>query len=92
MAYAVSSNTLILFGVAVLLFFVGFAIHEPIMQSLASRYPKAHQKVQHLVFLPRLDMWEAHLVEPVAGGSMTKLGFLASQSLLRSCVLYGHCY
>ncbi|MCH5322851.1 MAG: MFS transporter [Helicobacter sp.] len=28
----------------VLVFFIGFSIHEPIMQSLASRYCKAHQK------------------------------------------------
>lgn len=33
-----------IFIVGVLLFFVGFSAHEPIMQSLASRYAKAHQK------------------------------------------------
>ncbi|TLD85626.1 MFS transporter [Helicobacter sp. MIT 05-5294] len=32
------------FIAGVLVFFVGFSIHEPIMQSLASRYCKAHQK------------------------------------------------
>lgn len=44
MAFATKQHSLALFGCGVLVFFVGFAIHEPIMQSLASRYPKAHQK------------------------------------------------
>lgn len=32
------------FIVGILVFFIGFSVHEPIMQSLASRYCKAHQK------------------------------------------------
>jgi len=28
----------------VMLFFIGFSMHEPIMQSLAAKYAKAHQK------------------------------------------------
>lgn len=32
------------FIVGVLVFFIGFSVHEPIMQSLASRYCKAHLK------------------------------------------------
>lgn len=44
MALALPQNSLLLFALGVLIFFVGFAMHEPIMQSLASRYPKAHQK------------------------------------------------
>ncbi|MBX7491057.1 MFS transporter [Helicobacter turcicus] len=36
------SRAVFIFGV--LVFFVGFSIHEPIMQSLASRYCKAYQK------------------------------------------------
>ncbi|MCX2717272.1 MFS transporter [Helicobacter sp. MIT 21-1697] len=44
MAFSIPQNSLILFASGVLIFFIGFAIHEPIMQSLASRYPKAHQK------------------------------------------------
>ncbi len=32
------------FVAGVLVFFIGFSVHEPIMQSLASRYCKAHQK------------------------------------------------
>ncbi|WP_300955767.1 MFS transporter, partial [Helicobacter rodentium] len=38
------SQSQIVFILGVLVFFVGFSIHEPIMQSLASRYCKAHQK------------------------------------------------
>lgn len=44
MAFAIFQHTLILFSIGVFIFFIGFAIHEPIAQSLASRYPKAHQK------------------------------------------------
>ncbi|RDU60427.1 MFS transporter [Helicobacter marmotae] len=44
MAYAFKNHILFCFCFAALVFFIGFAIHEPIMQSLASRYPKAHQK------------------------------------------------
>ncbi|MGP1580085.1 MAG: MFS transporter [Wolinella sp.] len=39
----VSSNEAV-FITGVMLFFIGFSAHEPIMQSLASRYAKAHQK------------------------------------------------
>ncbi|MDE7174291.1 MAG: efflux RND transporter permease subunit, partial [Helicobacter sp.] len=35
---------LALLGLGGVLFFVGFCFHEPILQSLASRYCKAHQK------------------------------------------------
>ncbi|WP_104722403.1 MFS transporter [Helicobacter mesocricetorum] len=38
-----SSNQWI-FIAGILIFFIGFSMHEPIMQSLASRYCKAHQK------------------------------------------------
>lgn len=38
------SQNIWLFVVGVLIFFIGFSVHEPVMQSLASRYCKAHQK------------------------------------------------
>ncbi|MDE5603137.1 MAG: MFS transporter [Helicobacter sp.] len=38
-----SSNKWV-FIAGILIFFIGFSMHEPIMQSLASRYCKAHQK------------------------------------------------
>lgn len=38
------SQSKAVFILSVLVFFVGFSIHEPIMQSLASRYCKAYQK------------------------------------------------
>lgn len=38
------SESQAVFIIGVLVFFVGFSVHEPIMQSLASRYCKAHQK------------------------------------------------
>lgn len=44
MAFSIPQESIVLFALGVFIFFIGFAIHEPIMQSLASRYPKAHQK------------------------------------------------
>ena len=41
MGYASSSMTFI---IGVIVFFVGFNIHEPLLQSLASKYAKIHQK------------------------------------------------
>ena len=38
------SNTYMVFSVGVVLFFVGFNLQEPIMQSLASKYAKIHQR------------------------------------------------
>jgi len=37
-----SSDTIFIIGVA--LFFIGFNIHEPLLQSMASKYAKIHQK------------------------------------------------
>ena len=39
-----TENSLGVFVVAVILFFIGFNMHEPIMQSLASKFAKSHQK------------------------------------------------
>lgn len=44
MAYAVKESEKWLILLMMIVFFMGFAVLEPIMQSLASRYPKAHQK------------------------------------------------
>lgn len=44
MALSLPSLYFTFFVTGVLIFFIGFAILEPIMQTLASRYPKAHQK------------------------------------------------
>lgn len=49
-AYASYAGSLWLFVFGIMVFFVGFSIHEPIMQTLASRYPKAHQKGSALGF------------------------------------------
>ncbi len=38
------SRTSIFFVVGVVVFFIGFNIHEPIMQSLASKFAKVHQR------------------------------------------------
>lgn len=38
------STSAIMFIVGVVVFFIGFNVHEPIMQSLATKYAKVHQK------------------------------------------------
>ncbi len=38
------TNSAITFIVGVVVFFIGFNIHEPLLQSLASKYAKVHQK------------------------------------------------
>lgn len=38
------ANSSTLFMIAVIIFFIGFNIHEPLLQSLASKYAKIHQK------------------------------------------------
>lgn len=53
-AYASAVGSLWLFVLGIMIFFVGFSIHEPIMQTLASRYPKAHQKGSALGFFTTL--------------------------------------
>ncbi|MGB9802177.1 MAG: MFS transporter, partial [Arcobacter sp.] len=39
-----TSSSATVFAIGVVLFFIGFNIHEPIMQSLASKYAKVHQR------------------------------------------------
>lgn len=41
MGYASSSTAFI---IGVIVFFIGFNVHEPLMQSMASKFPKIHQK------------------------------------------------
>jgi predicted MFS family arabinose efflux permease len=41
---SVQSDDYMLFAVGVVVFFMGFNMHEPIMQSLATKYAKIHQK------------------------------------------------
>ena len=38
------ANSAIVFAIGVVIFFVGFNMHEPIMQSLASKFAKVHQR------------------------------------------------
>ena len=39
-----NSNSSVMFVIGVVVFFVGFNMHEPIMQSLATKYAKVHQR------------------------------------------------
>ena len=39
-----TADTATMFGVGVVVFFIGFNMHEPIMQSLATKFAKVHQR------------------------------------------------
>jgi len=39
-----TAETSLMFGVGVVIFFIGFNMHEPIMQSLATKFAKVHQR------------------------------------------------
>jgi MFS family permease len=50
MAYLIigMSHTYMVFAVGIIIFFIGFNLQEPILQSLASKYAKVHQRGQVL--------------------------------------------
>lgn len=89
MAYAMSHNELIVFGIAVLIFFMGFAIHEPIMQSLASRYPKAHQKGAALGVFTTLGYAGSALGGICGGWLYEEVGlFVLSLGIAGVCIIW----
>lgn len=88
-AYASYIGSLWLFVFGVMIFFVGFCIHEPIMQTLASRYPKAHQKGSALGFLTTLGFVGSAL-GALCGGMLYQSFSLVSLSVcvVAVCVLW----
>lgn len=88
-AYASYAGSLWLFVLGVMIFFVGFSIHEPIMQTLASRYPKAHQKGAALGFFTTLG-FVGSAVGALCGGVLYESLSLSHLSLgvVAVCVLW----
>lgn len=89
MAYATRETNIVMFGLAVLIFFIGFAIHEPIMQSLASRYPKAHQKGTALGIFTTLGYFGSALGGVCGGWLYEEVGlFLLSLVVAIVCIIW----
>lgn len=89
MAFALPQNSLMLFTAGVLVFFIGFAIHEPIMQSLASRYPKAHQKGAALGIFTTLGYVGSALGGMCGGWLYEEIGlFYLSLIIASVCLLW----
>lgn len=89
LAYAIYVESLWIFVLGVVVFFVGFSIHEPIMQTLASRYPKAHQKGSALGFLTTLGFVGSALGALCSGVLYESLGLLRlSIGVVVVCVLW----
>lgn len=87
--YASYIGSLWLFVLGVMIFFVGFSIHEPIMQTLASRYPKAHQKGSALGFLTTLGFVGSALGALCGGVLYQSLSFVdLSMCVVVACVLW----
>lgn len=78
-------ETLWVFVVGVFVFFVGFSIHEPIMQTLTSRYPKAHQKGSALGFFTTMGFVGSALAAISAGEAYQNLS-LQTLSIVTVCV------
>ena len=89
MAFAIPQDSLMLFTAGVLIFFIGFAIHEPIMQSLASRYPKAHQKGAALGVFTTLGYVGSALGGMCGGWLYQEIGlFYLSLIIAAVCVIW----
>lgn len=90
MALALESSNLVCFVCGVIIFFVGFAVHEPIMQSLASRYPLAHQKGAALGIFTTLGYVGSALGGILGGILYEYLGlFYLAQIIALICVIWG---
>lgn len=78
------------FIVGVCIFFIGFSIHEPIMQTLTSRYPKAHQKGSALGFFTTMGFVGSALAAISAGEAYQNfsLQFLSIVTIC-VCVVWG---
>ena len=71
------SQNLYVFCAGILVFFIGFSVHEPIMQSLASRYCKAHQKGSALGIFTTFGYLGSFLGAVFGGYLYDTFGFLS---------------
>lgn len=90
MAFGFFEINITFFGIGVLVFFIGFAVHEPIMQSLASRYPKAHQKGAALGIFTTLGYAGSALGGICGGWLYEEMGlFILSLIIAGVCAIWG---
>lgn len=83
-------NALWVFVIGVFVFFVGFSVHEPIMQTLTSRYPKAHQKGSALGFFTTMGFVGSAIGAISAGEAYQHFGLFAlSIATAFVCVAWG---
>lgn len=89
-AISILHQAFILFSMGVFIFFMGFSVHEPIMQSLASRYPKAHQKGTALGVFTTFGYVGSALGGICGGWLYEHMGLFSLSILIASiCVVWG---
>ncbi|MCE3047469.1 MFS transporter [Helicobacter kayseriensis] len=82
-------QTFWLFVVGIIVFFIGFDIHEPIMQSLASKYPKASQRGSALGLLTTFGFLGSFLGAVLGGILYNAIGlFYLSLFIGGICLLW----
>ena len=91
LSYAImgSTSSPFLFIIGVIVFFVGFNIHEPLLQSLASKYAKIHQKGTALGVFNAFG-YLGTLVGALLGGHFLKwygIGYIAT-TVFVICILW----
>lgn len=81
-----------LFVLGIIVFFIGFDIHEPIMQSLASKYPKASQRGSALGLLTTFGFLGSFLGAVLGGILYSYIGlFYLSVIIGGICMLWMLC-
>ncbi len=83
------SATYMMFSIGVVLFFVGFNLQEPIMQSLASKYAKIHQRGTVLGIFNSFGYFGTFLGGAI-GGALLDISSLStiSYGIIAICVLW----
>ena len=83
------STDVLYFGAGVVVFFMGFNMHEPIMQSLATKYAKVHQKGAILGVFNSFGYFGTFL-GGVAGGTMYDMVGITSISyfIIVVCIIW----
>lgn len=83
------SPNVYVFCAGIVIFFIGFSVHEPIMQSLASRYCKAHQKGSALGIFTSFGYLGSFLGALLGGYLYEFFGFLSiSVVVVIACFLW----
>jgi len=83
------SSTYMIFSIGIIVFFIGFNLQEPIMQSLASKYAKVHQRGQVLGIFNSFGYFGT-FIGGFIGGMLLDLTSLAtiSYGIITVCILW----